>query len=252
LLHARRQVRGLADGRIVHVQVVADRAHHHLPGVETHPDLHLDSMGAAHLRTIAVDGLLHGQGRITGPHGMVLMGDGGPKQCHNAIAQHLVDGPLEAMHGVHQAFEDRVEELPCFLRVALGEQLHGALQVGKEDGDLLALPLEGVPGSEDFFGQMVRGIGERRLGLRCKRGGDGNWRLSGERGPTFAAKRKPRGILKATVRAALAQGGAAVATKIHTLWVCKATARAVHRHPPHGLRSELPAQARWQSHPASP
>jgi hypothetical protein len=53
------------------------------------------------------------------------MGDGGSKQRHNAIAQHLVDGPLEAMHSIHQAFEDRVEELPGFLGVALGEQLHG-------------------------------------------------------------------------------------------------------------------------------
>jgi hypothetical protein len=53
------------------------------------------------------------------------MGDGGPKQRHNAIAQHLVNGPLEAMHGGHEAFEHRVEELPGFLGVAFGEQLHG-------------------------------------------------------------------------------------------------------------------------------
>jgi len=83
------------------VQVVADGAHHHLSGVEAHSDLYLKPMGAAHLRTIALDGLLHGQSRITSPQGMVLMGDGGPKQRHNTIAQHLVDGPLEAMHGVH-------------------------------------------------------------------------------------------------------------------------------------------------------
>jgi hypothetical protein len=107
------------------MQIVADRAHHHHPGVETHPELYLDPMGAAHLRTIALDGLLHGQGRITGPQGVVLMGDGGPKQRHNAIAQHLVDGPLEAMHGVHQAFEHRVEELPRLLGGTLGGQLHG-------------------------------------------------------------------------------------------------------------------------------
>jgi len=72
------------------------------------------------------------------------------------------------MHGVHQAFEDWIEELPCFFGVALGKQLHGTLQVSKEDGDLLALPLEGASGSEDLFGQVVRGIGERRLGLRRK------------------------------------------------------------------------------------
>ena len=49
LLHAGRQVRGLAHGRVVHVQVVADGPHHHLPGVEPDADLHLDAMRAAHL-----------------------------------------------------------------------------------------------------------------------------------------------------------------------------------------------------------
>ena len=41
LLHARRQVRGLAHGRVVHVQVVANRPHHDFPGVEPHAGLHL-------------------------------------------------------------------------------------------------------------------------------------------------------------------------------------------------------------------
>jgi hypothetical protein len=40
LFHARRQVGGLANGRVVHVQVVANTPHHHLAGVEPHPDLH--------------------------------------------------------------------------------------------------------------------------------------------------------------------------------------------------------------------
>ena len=32
---------------------------------------------------------------------MVLMGDRRAKQGHNAVAQHLVDGALEAVHGLH-------------------------------------------------------------------------------------------------------------------------------------------------------
>ena len=46
LLHARRQVRRLAHRRVVHVQVVADRPHHHLPGVEPDPDVHVRRHGA--------------------------------------------------------------------------------------------------------------------------------------------------------------------------------------------------------------
>ena len=40
LLHARGQMRGLADRRVVHVQVAADRAHDDLAGVQPDADLH--------------------------------------------------------------------------------------------------------------------------------------------------------------------------------------------------------------------
>ena len=39
LFHAGGEVAGLADGRVVHVQVVADRADDHLARVEAHADL---------------------------------------------------------------------------------------------------------------------------------------------------------------------------------------------------------------------
>ena len=51
LFHACRQVRGLADGRVVHMQVVANGAHHHLARVQPHADPHLQAMGVAHLLT---------------------------------------------------------------------------------------------------------------------------------------------------------------------------------------------------------
>ena len=36
----------------------------------------------------------------------------------------------------------RIEELPRLLRVTVGEQLHRTLEVGEEDGDLLALAFQ--------------------------------------------------------------------------------------------------------------
>ena len=42
---------------------------------------------------------------------MVFMGNRGAEQGHNAIAQHLVHRALEAVHGVHHALQDRIEEL---------------------------------------------------------------------------------------------------------------------------------------------
>ena len=109
-------------------------------------------MPAADLLCIAANGLLHGQGGIAGPHRMVFMRDRRAEQRHDAIAHDLIHGPLVAVHGCHHAFQDRVEELPRFLGVAVGQQLHRAFEVGKEHRHLLALAFQGTPGGQDLLG----------------------------------------------------------------------------------------------------
>ena len=48
LFHARRQVDGLADGGIVHVQVAANRAHHHFAGMQANAYLDGGALRALH------------------------------------------------------------------------------------------------------------------------------------------------------------------------------------------------------------
>ena len=103
------------------------------------------------------------------------MGDGRAEQRHDAVAHHLVDGSLVAVDGLHHALEDRVQEPARLLGVAVCQELHGALEVGEEHGDLLALSLEGAPRGEDPLGEVCGGVGlrrgEARLGgrARCRR-----------------------------------------------------------------------------------
>ena len=151
LFHACRQVGRLPDGRVIHVQVIADGADHHLAGVESDADLHLHTMRAAHLRAVVAHGLLHGERRIAGAYRMVLMGQGRPEQGHDAIAHDLVDGALVAVHGGHHALQHGVEQLPRLLGIAIGQQFHGPLHVGKEHGHLLAFAFQRTAGGEDFF-----------------------------------------------------------------------------------------------------
>ena len=75
---------------------------------------------------------------------MVLVGEGRAEERHDPVAHHLVDGALVAMHRLHHPLEHRVEELARLLGVAVGQQLHRALEVGEEHGDLLALAFEGA------------------------------------------------------------------------------------------------------------
>ena len=89
---------------------------------------------------------------------MILVRDGRAKQRHDAVAHHLVDRALIAVHGLHHALEHRVEELAGLFGIAVGQQLHRALEVGEQHGDLLALAFQGGLGGEDFLGQMARSI----------------------------------------------------------------------------------------------
>jgi hypothetical protein len=152
-------VRGLANGRVVHVQIVTNGPHHDLSGVEADADLHFDTMRAAHLLAVAADGLLHGQRRITGADGVILMRNRRPKQGHNAITHDLVHGAFVAVHGRHHALQHRVEELARLLRVTVGKQLHGAFEVGKEHRDLLTFAIQHTAGGADLLGQMGGRIG---------------------------------------------------------------------------------------------
>ena len=127
LLHARRQVRGLAHRRVVHVQVVANGPHHHLAGVEPDADLQRQAVRAAHLLGVAAHGGLHGQGGVAGAHGVVFVGKRRPEQGHDAIAQHLVHRALVAVHGVHHALQRRVEELLGVFRIAVARSARSSL-----------------------------------------------------------------------------------------------------------------------------
>ena len=77
---------------------------------------------------------------------MILVGERRAEQRHDAVAHHLVDRALVAMDGLHHPFEHRVEDAPRLFGIAVGEQLHGALEVGEEHGDLLALAFERLTG----------------------------------------------------------------------------------------------------------
>jgi hypothetical protein len=73
------------------------------------------------------------------------------------------------MDGVHHQREDWIDELARVLGIAVGEQLHGTLKVGKEDCDLLALTLERALRSENLFREVLGGVALGRGKSRMSR-----------------------------------------------------------------------------------
>jgi hypothetical protein len=141
------------------VQVAADGANHHLARVEAHPDLDRHSVTAKHLLRVALHRLLHPQGRVARPHRVILVGKRRPEQRHDPVAHDLVDGALVPVDRLHHPLEDRVEELPRVLGVTVGEQLHRALQIGEQHGDLLALALQRALRRKDLLREVLGGVG---------------------------------------------------------------------------------------------
>ena len=158
LLHARRQVRGLAHGGVVHAEIAADRAHDDVSGVEPDADLHLHALRAAQLVRVAPHDVLHPERGVARPHRVIFMGQRRAEERHDPVAHHLVDGALVAVDGLHHQREDGIENLARLFGIAVGEQLHGALEVGEENGDLLALALEGGLGGQDLLGEVLRRV----------------------------------------------------------------------------------------------
>ena len=104
---------------------------------------------------------LHGQGRVAGAQGVVFVGNGGAKQGHDAVAEHLVDGALEAVHGVHHAVDGRIEELLGGFGIEAADEFRRVFEIGKQHGDLLALAFQGGAGRDNFLGEVRGGVGPR-------------------------------------------------------------------------------------------
>src|SRR5262249_17938004 len=112
---------------------------------------------------------------------------------HDAVPHDLVDGALVAVDGLHHPLQDGVEQLARLLGVAVGEELHGTLEVGEQDGDLLALALKRSLGRKDLFSEMLRRVGVRR--------GETTSVLNGNGAPAGPAELLSRGNLSSTLGA---------------------------------------------------
>ena len=118
-------------------------AHHDLAGVEADADLDRHAVRAADLLGVLLHRLLHPQRGVAGAHGVILVGERRAEQRHDAVAHDLVHRALVAVDGLHHPLEHGVEDFARLLGVAVGEQLHRALEVGEQHRHLLALAFEG-------------------------------------------------------------------------------------------------------------
>jgi hypothetical protein len=216
-------VRGLPHRRVVHAEIAAYGADDHLPRVQADADVGAHGLRPPERFGVAGHGLLHLERRVTGAHGVVLVGDRRAEQGHDPVTHHLVDGALVTVDGFHHPLEHWIEELPGLLGVSVGEELHGALEVGEEDSDLLALALEGGLRGENPFGQVFRRInlwrGEPRLGVIA----------NGERRCALPAELVARRIGRATGRTDRRKRSGTLAAELHASGILSLAPGTAHQ-----------------------
>ena len=158
-LHALRQTDGVALRRVVHAQVVTDLADDHLAGVNADARRKADAVRPFDLGGVARELDAQMQRRVAGALRVVLVRDRRAEQRHDAVAGVLVHRPLEAVHALGEDGEEAVEDRVPLFGIELLGQLHRALDVGEQYGDLLALAFEGTATAENLFRQMAGRIG---------------------------------------------------------------------------------------------
>jgi hypothetical protein len=79
------------------------------------------------------------QGGRAGALSVVLVGDRGAEERHDAVTGVLVDGPLVSVNAPGKDPEQAIQQAMPFFRIDALRELHRAHDVGEEDGDQLAL-----------------------------------------------------------------------------------------------------------------
>jgi hypothetical protein len=104
--------------------------------------------------------------RVARPHRVILVGERRAEEGHDAVTHDRVHRTLVAMDGLHHPLEHGVKERAGILGIPVRQELHGALEVGEENRDLLALAFDRGLRGEDLLGEVPRGVA---LG-RCEAG----------------------------------------------------------------------------------
>jgi hypothetical protein len=144
-LHPLGQADGIPDGGVLHPEVVGDRADDDLAGVEPDADGEGEPSLPGQFVGVAGELLPEMEGGEAGPPGVILVGDRGAEERHDAVAGELVHRSLEPVDAVAEDLEVALHEPAPVLGVQALGQFHGADEVGEEHGHVLALTLDGLP-----------------------------------------------------------------------------------------------------------
>ncbi len=122
-LQAGGEVGGIADRRVVHLEVVADGADDDRSGMDTDARGELEAASGVQAAIEITERLLDLPGGTHAAVGRILVRHGRAEQRHHAVAGQLIDDAFEAINLVKGQLQVLIEEVAIFLRIeALGDR----------------------------------------------------------------------------------------------------------------------------------
>src|SRR5262245_2654852 len=110
LLHARGEIHGVADGLVVHSEVVADGADDHGASIDADPHAKLDVLFPDEAVAERLDLPLHRERRQDRALRSILYRQRSPEEGDDAVARELVDRALVAMDLVDEELKELIHE----------------------------------------------------------------------------------------------------------------------------------------------
>jgi hypothetical protein len=154
-----REVGRVAHGRVVHAEVSANGAHHHDAGVEAHPYTEFHTVRATDVLLKRLQALADPQRGAERSVGMVLVGDGGSEERHDAVTEKLIDVAFVAVNCLQHDLERPVHNRVDVFGVQFFGDRREAAHIHEHHGDVLALALHGALGGEDLLGEVLWRVG---------------------------------------------------------------------------------------------
>ncbi len=168
-LESLRQVGGVADRRVLHLEIAADGTDHHWSRVHADPNPQLDAASGAELRAQPRERVTNGERGVDGAVRRILVGDRCAEERHDAVAGELDDDALDAVDLPRDERDVFLEEVAILLGIERLGDRGRAYQVAEHDGDELPLAGDGPLTGAD----LRREGGGNRIG-QCRRRGVGS------------------------------------------------------------------------------
>ena len=107
-----------------------------LTGIQADPQSQVDAVEALGFSCQQGHLVLDIERGQAGPKSMILQGNWGTEQCHDAVAGELVHRAAIALHHRRRTVEDRGHDVAEPLRFQRGGQVHGADHIGEQNSHL--------------------------------------------------------------------------------------------------------------------